>query len=90
MPVPETYRQYQRMSDTLRQIGRSFARELPIATASLHLYFCEGRPLLDAYDPVGRIIATLRTERMSQPFREAIERLSRQESPDPVGIVSPI
>lgn len=60
MPVPENHRQYQRLSETLRQISRSFSRELPLATASLYIYFRDRLLLLDACDNMGRIITTLK------------------------------
>jgi hypothetical protein len=89
-PTPEEQRQYTKLSAALQQLGYSFSRELPAATASLHLHSVDGQPRLDAYDRAGKIIATLPTEQTPKPLRDAIERLARENCPDPDGIVCPL
>lgn len=90
MPTPEEQRQYRKLSTALQQLGHSFSRELPSATASLHLQSVDGQPRLDAYDRAGKIIATLPIEQTPKPLRDAIERLAREDCPDPDGIVCPL
>ncbi len=90
MPVPEDYRLYQTLSAALRQMGKSFMRELPAATVSLHLHILDGRTRLDVYDGRGRIIASLPSHQTSPLFRAAIERLGKERCPDSQGVVSPI
>jgi hypothetical protein len=90
VPTPEELRQYRRMSAMLREIGRIFSRELPTATASLHLCWRDGLTRLDAYDRTGRFVGRLLAVHMSESFRQAIERLGKERCPDPEGVVSPL
>jgi hypothetical protein len=90
MPTPEEQRQCTNLSAALQQLGHSFSGELPAATASLHLHFVDGQPRLDAYDRAGKISATLPTEQTPKHLRDAIERLARENCPDPDGIVCPL
>lgn len=87
---PDDNRRYRSLTDALGQVGRFFARELPPATASLHLHARSGSTTLDVYDKEGKIISRLPDLRTSQSFRDAIERLGRERCPDSDGIVCPI
>jgi hypothetical protein len=85
MPTPEEQRRYTKLSAALQQVGHSFCRELPVATASLHLHSVDGQPRLDAYDRAGKIVATLASEQTPKPLRDAIERLARENCQARIG-----
>lgn len=90
MADPDDYRQYRKLAEALRQMGHFFSRELPAATASLHLHSRTGTATLDVYDRRGMIISRLPNLTTSQSFKDAIERLGKEHCPDPSGVVCPL
>ena len=87
---PDDHRHNRNLAETLRKLGHLFSRELPPATASLHLHTRSGIATLDVYDKGGGIISRLPDLRTSKSLRDAIERLGKQRCPDPDGIVCPL
>jgi hypothetical protein len=90
MPTPEQQRQYSKLSGELQELSHSFLPSLPDGTASLHLHSNGGQVQLDAYDATGKIIRKLQSDQIPEPFREAIQRLGREDCPDADGIICPV
>jgi hypothetical protein len=86
----EGQRSYSYLSGELQRIGRTFKSALPSEAASLHLRVVDGCVQLDVYDAYGKRIGVFPKRRTMPSFRAALERLGREKSPDPHGIVSPL